>query len=52
MRNALSYVAKTQQSMVAAALRQAFIQPDRQPNAAPCSGSTATEMAEAAIELV
>jgi transposase-like protein len=25
----LSYVAKTQQSMVAAALRQAFIQPDR-----------------------
>src|SRR6476660_3644318 len=29
MRNALSYVAKSQQSMVAAALRQAFIQPDR-----------------------
>jgi transposase-like protein len=29
MRNALCYVAKTQQSMVAAALRQAFIQPDR-----------------------
>jgi putative transposase len=29
MRNALSYVAKTQQSMVAAALRQAFTQPDR-----------------------
>ena len=29
MRNALSYVAKVQQSMVAAALRQAFIQPDR-----------------------
>ena len=29
MRNALSYVAKTQQNMVAAALRQAFIQPDR-----------------------
>jgi transposase-like protein len=29
MRNALSYVAKTQQSMVAAALRQTFIQPDR-----------------------
>ena len=29
MRNALSYVAKTHQSMVAAALRQAFIQPDR-----------------------
>ena len=27
--NALSYVGKTQQSMVAAALRQAFIQPDR-----------------------
>jgi putative transposase len=25
----LSYVAKSQQSMVAAALRQAFIQPDR-----------------------
>ena len=35
MRNALAYVAKTQQSMVAAALRQAFLQPDRaQP--APC----------------
>jgi len=29
MRNALCYVPKTQQSMVAAALRQAFIQPDR-----------------------
>ncbi len=29
MRNALSCVAKTQQSMVVAALRQAFIQPDR-----------------------
>ena len=29
MRNALAYVAKTQQSMVAAALRQAFLQPDR-----------------------
>lgn len=29
MRNALSYVAKTQQSMVSAALRQAFSQPDR-----------------------
>ncbi|WP_048858448.1 IS256 family transposase, partial [Acidiphilium multivorum] len=29
MRNALSYVPKAQQSMVAAALRQAFIQPDR-----------------------
>ena len=29
MRNALSYVAKGQQSMVSAALRQAFIQPDR-----------------------
>jgi putative transposase len=29
MRNALSYVGKTQQSMVAAALRQAFLQPDR-----------------------
>jgi len=29
MRNALAYVPKTQQSMVAAALRQAFIQPDR-----------------------
>jgi putative transposase len=32
MRNALSYVPKAQQSMAAAALRQAFIQPDR-PNA-------------------
>ncbi len=32
MRNALSYVPKAQQSMVSAALRQAFIQPDR-PNA-------------------
>jgi len=29
MRNALGYVGKTQQTMVAAALRQAFIQPDR-----------------------
>src|SRR5271165_2664159 len=29
MRNALSYVPKAQQSMVAAALRQTFIQPDR-----------------------
>lgn len=29
MRNALSYVPKVQQSMAAAALRQAFIQPDR-----------------------
>jgi mutator family transposase len=29
MRNALAHVAKTQQSMVAAALRQAFLQPDR-----------------------
>jgi putative transposase len=28
MRNVLAYVAKTQQSMVAAALRQAFLQPD------------------------
>ena len=29
MRNALSYVGQTQQSMVAAALRQAFLKPDR-----------------------
>ena len=29
MRNAQSYVARGQQSMVSAALRQAFIQPDR-----------------------
>ena len=29
MRNALGYVSKTQQSMVAAALRQAFLQADR-----------------------
>jgi putative transposase len=29
MRNALAYVAKAQQNMAAAALRQAFIQPDR-----------------------
>ena len=29
MRNALSYVPKAQQSMAAAAMRQAFIQPDR-----------------------
>ena len=29
MRNALAYVGKGQQSMVSAALRQAFIQPDR-----------------------
>jgi transposase-like protein len=46
MRNALSYVAKTQQSMVAAALRQAFIQPDRV-QAASCRRSAAAEMAEA-----
>ncbi len=30
MRNALAYVAKAQTSMVAAALRQAFVQPDRE----------------------
>ena len=50
MRNALSYVPKTQQSMVAAALRQAFIQPDRtqrQPDAAPRGRPAAAEMAEA-----
>ena len=29
MRNALAYVPNTQQTMVAAALRQAFLQPDR-----------------------
>jgi transposase-like protein len=29
MRNALAYVLKSQQNMAAAALRQAFIQPDR-----------------------
>jgi transposase-like protein len=29
MRNALSYLPKAQQSMVSAALRQAFIQPER-----------------------
>jgi transposase-like protein len=29
MRNALAYVPKTQQSMAAAAERQAFLQPDR-----------------------
>jgi putative transposase len=29
MRNALAYVPKSQQSMIAAALRQAFLQPDR-----------------------
>jgi putative transposase len=29
MRNALAYVGKSEQAMVAAALRQAFIQPDR-----------------------
>ena len=29
MRNALAYVPKGQQSMASAALRQAFIQPDR-----------------------
>ena len=29
MRNALAHVPKTQRSMVAAALRQAFLQPDR-----------------------
>jgi transposase-like protein len=30
MRNALAYVPKTQETVVAAALRQAFIQPDRE----------------------
>ena len=30
MRNALAYVPKTQETVVAAAIRQAFIQPDRQ----------------------
>ena len=38
MRNALAHVPKGQQTMVAAALRQAFLQPDRaerQPDAAP-----------------
>src|ERR671924_677862 len=34
MRNALADVPKTQQSMVAAALRQAFLQPDRAPASA------------------
>jgi transposase-like protein len=29
VRNALAYVPKTQQNMVAGALRQAFLQPDR-----------------------
>jgi transposase-like protein len=36
MRNALAYVPKTQQSMVAAALRQAFLQPDRPRPARRC----------------
>jgi mutator family transposase len=30
MRNALAYVSKTQETVVAAAIRQAFIQPDRE----------------------
>ena len=30
MRNALAYVPKTQETVVAAAIRQAFIQPDRE----------------------
>ena len=39
MRNALAYVPKTQQSMVAAAPRQAFLQPDRR-QARPACGRT------------
>jgi putative transposase len=41
MRNALSYVPKGQQSMVSAALRQAFIQPDR-----PAAGQTLRHVAD------
>ena len=50
MRTALSYVAKTQQSMVAAALRQAFIQPDRaqaSQTLRSCGRPVTAEMAEA-----
>ena len=50
MRNALSYVPKGQQSMASAALRQAFIQPDRptrQPDAAPRRRPAAGQVAEA-----
>ena len=50
MRNALSYVPKAQQSMAAAALRQAFLQPDRvqaSPDAAARRRPVAAEMAEA-----
>jgi putative transposase len=41
MRNAQSYVAKGQQSMVSAALRQAFIQPDR-----ACASQTLRHVAD------
>ena len=50
MRNALSYVPKSQQTMVAAAMRQAFIQPDRatgEPDLAPRGRPTAARMAQA-----
>jgi hypothetical protein len=39
MRNALAYVPKTQETVVAAAFRQAFIQPDRE-TAGQVSGGT------------
>ena len=50
MRNALAYVPKGQQSMVAAALRQAFLQPDRaerQPDLAARRRPAAAAVAEA-----
>jgi len=51
MRNALADVPKTQQSMVAAALRQAFLPPDRaQPDVAAHRRPIAAEMAEALTE--
>jgi putative transposase len=50
MRNALAHVSKTEQSMVAAVLRQGFLQPHSGPgqrNVALCRRPIAPEMAEA-----
>jgi hypothetical protein len=47
MGNALAYVPKTQQSMVAAALRQAFLQPDRAQASAMLGRPVPPEMAKA-----
>ena len=42
MRNALAYVPKTQETVGAAAIRQAFIQPDRETAAQVCGTSPIT----------